>query len=335
MSDAIQMFFEDCGGKPVPRLDRAKDGTPRKSDGTCFFDLPTAASHFGWAIDDLRSFWSDVFSDLAGRGEAEDIHNGPPAEALADARREALRRQRFPHISVDHFSAFMAVCDERRLNPFANEIGADLRHDKRSGLPRLYIYLPVNGLRALAHRSGKYIGIGVPEHIYGEDPFRPARTTIAVKKEINGEVREFLGVADWSECAPPPGRDDFWDSKPRMAMAYRAEADALRKAFRKLANLYLPDELPDGGTPGPAQTPKPDAPRKPKEPQAIGAPTSEIEAHAELVAMGFDKAGESTRILDGLRERFADLYERNRASFWGLAVQTVKRDPKGFRRAMG
>jgi hypothetical protein len=238
--------------------------------------------------------------------------------------------------------------DERpaRRSDGRREVGADLRHDKRSGLPRLYLYLPINGLRALAHRSKKYIGIGAPDHTYGEDPFRPARTTIVVKKEVNGQEREFVGVAEWDECAPPPGRDDFWDSKPKTAMATRAEADALRKAFRRLANLYLADELPgdqNNGSGSPQhrtiEQPTPNDGRPKRRTAAklegVGAPTSEIEAHAELVGLGFDGAGESTRILDGLKERFAEMFEKNRAAFWGLAVQTVKRDPKRFRAAIG
>jgi hypothetical protein len=311
-NNTIRMIFEDCGGRPVPRLDRvAGRESTRKSDGLRYFDLSDAPGRFGWSLDDLRSFWTDVFSDLAGRGEAEDLTNGPPAEAMADARRESLRRQRFPHLSVEHFAAFMATCDERRLNPFANEVGADLRHDKRSGLPRLYLYLPINGLRALAHRSKKYIGIGAPDHTYGEDPFRPARTTIVVKKEVNGQDREFTGVAEWDECAPPPGRDDFWDSKPKTAMATRAEADALRKAFRRLANLYLVDELPDGGshTRRTIEQSAPSDGRPKRRPAAklegVGAPTSEIEAHAELVAIGVQttraRAPDSRRAQRALR----------------------------------
>lgn len=189
-----------------------------------------------------------------------------PFAWCSDFQREVLARK-FSCLSREQFEQFLAECDRLKLNPFAKQVGATVRHNATMGLPELVVWLPLTGMRSLAIDTGEHAGFDPvtyewPPPLTDEEldrvirekiKPRPLTASACVYRMIGGERRGFPMTAYWWESAPAEGTDEFWTEYPRLALAYRAEAYSLRAAFpRELGNLCLPGEVPPDGSSSPA-----------------------------------------------------------------------------------
>jgi hypothetical protein len=115
--------------------------------------------------------------------------------------------------------------------------------------------VPLDGLRALAARTGEYDGQADPEWCDAEGVWRdfwageshPTAARVRVHKK---DTRlPTTGTANWSDFAPTSAVDDssMWsedEGMPAHLLSIRAEVLALRKAFpAQLSGLYTVEEL--------------------------------------------------------------------------------------------
>ena len=113
----------------------------------------------------------------------------------------------------------------------------------------------IDGLRALAERTGRYDGQSDPEWCDREGTWTdywagdeaPLAARVRVHKK--GTKVPTTGTANWHDFAPTGtvGADSLWNlggGKPAHMLSIRAEALALRKAFpAELSGLYTAEEL--------------------------------------------------------------------------------------------
>jgi phage recombination protein Bet len=130
---------------------------------------------------------------------------------------------------------FGTICQRAGLDPFAKQIFCIERGGKWT------FQVSIDGLRAIADRTGAYAGSDEPLFDEGLDMFEfetSGRTTpkvckVTVWKMVGGIRCPFVGVARYSDFAQsyngkPSG---LWEKMPAHMLSVRAESQALRKAF--------------------------------------------------------------------------------------------------------
>lgn len=144
---------------------------------------------------------------------------------------------------------FAALCETAKvwgLDPFRRQVFFVNRWDSQKSCKVWSVQVSVDGLRAIAERTGLYAGQDEPEFVYDE---KGAIRSCKVRVYRKDWERPMTGVAHWSEYVQTTkeGRPtQFWASKPHIMLAKCAEAIALRKAFpQQMAGAYSPEEMGD------------------------------------------------------------------------------------------
>lgn len=177
----------------------------------------------------------------------------PPATGALEftpEQRQIIRDTYANGASDSEFAVLMEIARARRLNPLFRQIYFVQRYDSQKGRNVWATQVAIDGLRAVAERTGLYAGQDKPVHIYDEQDKarkRPICTEVAVWRK--DWPRPAIGVAHYSEYVQTK-RDGsptmFWSEKPHVMLAKCAEALALRKAFPEdTSGLYVPEEMGD------------------------------------------------------------------------------------------
>jgi len=135
----------------------------------------------------------------------------------------------------DDLALFGLICQRAQLDPFAKQIYAIERKGKWT------FQVSVDGLRAIADRTGQYAGSDEPLYDEGLDLYAfemsgrtlPTLCKVTVWKIVSGVRRPFTGVAKYAEfCQTYENRPSgLWEKMPLNMLAKCAESQALRKAF--------------------------------------------------------------------------------------------------------
>jgi len=143
----------------------------------------------------------------------------------------------------DELKLFLHVADKSGLDPLSKQI----YFIKRSG--KMTIQTAIDGFRAIADRTGQYIGSSDP--VFEDNGKIPAKATVTVNKVVGGVVGNFTATARWDEYYPGKSQGFMWDKMPHTMLGKCAEALALRKAFpAQLSGLYTGDEMAQAGKDG-------------------------------------------------------------------------------------
>lgn len=178
--------------------------------------------------------------------------------------------------SNDELALFIGQCKRTGLDPFAKQIYAIFRWDKRVGGEQMTVQTGIDGFRLIAERTGTYLGKAATYWCGQDGQWRdvwlekqnPAASKVVVRKVVAGHVAEIPAVAHWGEYVSDKG---LWKTMPANQIAKCAEALALRQAFpNNLSGLYTTDEMAAAGNgeapieapvlkelPGPAAAPGP------------------------------------------------------------------------------
>lgn len=179
--------------------------------------------------------------------------------------------------SKEEAQVLLATVARRRLDPFSKQVYFVKRYDAAKREEVWAIQTSIDGLRAIAERTGKYDGQDEPQ--YGEDEAGKFCKVKVYRKDWSAG-RGVVGIAYLAEFIQKK-RDgtvtQFWARMPRLMLAKCAEALALRKAFPEdTAGLYIPEEMPE--------TPAVEAHVEPKRIEAAPVEAKVVEVKAEPIA---------------------------------------------------
>lgn len=169
--------------------------------------------------------------------------------------RDLLRRTLYPNLGQNDFDLFVATCDRTALDPFARQIYAITRNQKRGDgwVAVMSIQVSIDGLRLQAERSGKYLGQEGPYWCADDGQWRdvwldvkpPAAARVGVIKAGNNHptyaVATFRSYCQSTKEGKPLG---MWATMADNQLAKCAESLALRKCFpAELSGLYTHEEM--------------------------------------------------------------------------------------------
>ncbi len=251
----------------------------------------------------------------------------------------------------DELSLFLAQCKRTGLDPFARQIHAVKRWDKKQNREIMSIQIGIDGFRLIGARTGEADGQegpywcgkdGVWKDVWLSDEYPVAAKVLVYRK---GRSHPYVGIAHWSEYAqtykdgnPLP----MWAQMPAGQLAKCAEALAQRKAFpQELSGLYSPEELSHvderpaepkphtNGKPQPALPPKADTQLAGTYAAKLEAATSAAEAEQVIASINGDIAAKLLTKAD--TERLAPVVVGTRAKFAEPQIETL--GPEGEQRA--
>ena len=177
-----------------------------------------------------------VLATTFGREQIETIKN-TVAQGVTDAE----------------LDLFVQVCTSTGLNPFAKQIYAISRFNKKAGREVMTIQTSIDGFRIIAERSGKYRGQTVPLY-YDEngDSFEvwlkskpPSACKIGVmRSDFDAPLFAIALWTSYVQTYKDGNPSGLWAKMPEVMLAKVAEALALRKAFpQNMSGLYTSDEM--------------------------------------------------------------------------------------------
>lgn len=171
--------------------------------------------------------------------------HGDSALVFSADQRQMIRDAFANGASDPEFAVLMEIARTRRLNPLLRQIhfvkrwNNDLRRETWSA------QVAIDGLRAIAQRTGLYAGQDEPEFVEGADNGYPVLCKVRVYR--TDWQRPAVGVAYWREYVQTTKDGSvtkMWRQFPHVMLAKVAESIALRKAFPEdIGGLYSDAEM--------------------------------------------------------------------------------------------
>ena len=232
---------------------------------------------------------------------AHEYGEAPRVQSPMDFTEEQkqLIRDSFANGASDaEFAVLLEVARARRLNPLLRQIHFVQRWDSEKHRMVWASQVSIDGLRALAERTGLYQGQDEPEFVDNPDGTLKLCKVRVYRKDW---PRPAVGVAYWNEYVQTT-RDKqtgktrptaMWARMPHIMLAKCGEALALRKAFPEdMAGLYTTDEMAQSQHEAPSIPSRNVVPQRPSQPEASARITpvergerTELTIHASLPAV--------------------------------------------------
>lgn len=141
----------------------------------------------------------------------------------------------------DELALFMHVCKKSGLDPFARQIYAIKRKNRRSGKDEMTIQTGIDGYRVVAERTGMYAPGKEPSYVYDKDK-RLVSATAYIHKRVGDAWFEVSATAFYSEYVQET--NFIWQKMPHVMLSKCAEALALRRAFpNELSGVLTNEEM--------------------------------------------------------------------------------------------
>lgn len=179
---------------------------------------------------------------------AEIIARTPAAPLTFTAEQRQMIRDSFANGATDgEFAVLMEIAKARRLNPLLRQIHFVKRWSAQGFV--WAVQVSIDGLRAIAERTGLYAGQDEPEFIENPDGSLKLCKVRVWRKDW---PRPAVGIAHWDEYVQTTkdkqtGKvrpNEMWARMRHVMLAKCAEALALRKAFPEdMSGLYTGDEM--------------------------------------------------------------------------------------------
>lgn len=183
--------------------------------------------------------------------ETNQLMARPALEPLmfTEDQRRMIRDAYANGASDEEFEVLMEVAKARRLNPLLRQVHFVSRYDSQKSRSVWAVQVSIDGLRAIAERTGLYDGQDEPEFVDNPDGTPKLCRVRVYRKDW---TRPAVGAAYWDEYVQTM-RDkttgktvpsSMWRKMPHVMLAKVAESLAIRKAFPEdSGGLYTTEEM--------------------------------------------------------------------------------------------
>lgn len=180
-----------------------------------------------------------------------DIVKAPPqaivAQQYSNEDIALLKRTIMRGTTDDEFKLFLNVCKHTGLDPFSRQVFPVKRWNKKADREDVTFQTSIDGLRAIADRTGCYAGSD--DYVF-DDEKNPKKATATIYKMVQGQRFAFTASARWDQYYPGKGIGFMWDKMPHLMLGKCAESLALRKAFpTQMSGVYSNEEMGQANLP--------------------------------------------------------------------------------------
>jgi len=179
---------------------------------------------------------------------------------FTEEQRKMIRDTFANGASDAEFAVLLEVARARRINPLLRQVHFVSRWDTQKSRFVWAVQVSIDGLRAIAERTGLYAGQDDPEFVEAEDGTLKLCKVRVYRKDW---PRPAVGTAYWEEYVQTrkdkaTGKQvvtEMWRRMPHVMLAKCAESLALRKAFPEdMSGLYTGEEMAQAGNDLPEPT---------------------------------------------------------------------------------
>lgn len=236
--------------------------------------------------------------ELAPQGHTMLATRGPLV--FSEDQRRMIRDSFANGASDSEFAVLMAVAEARALNPLLRQVHFVARWDSEKSRHVWTTQVSIDGLRAIAQRTGLYAGQDEPEFIENPDGTLKACKVKVYRRDWD---RPAVGVAyfseyvqtRWDKKTSKQVTSSFWQRMPHTMLAKCAESLAIRKAFPEdTSGLYTPEEMAQAEN----DRPEPEEPARRTTPRRVEVQPAQITPEG-FAALGVEQP---RRVLDAPAE---------------------------------
>jgi phage recombination protein Bet len=157
-----------------------------------------------------------------------------------------IKAQYMPKSTDIELQNYLTVCRHRNLDPFKGQMHPVARWNSDQKKMVWMYQVAIDGLRAIAARTGEYAGSDEPV-FDTEEGATPNKCTVTVWRIVQGQRVSYTGVARFKEYVQTKkggAATHMWAKMPYNQLAKCAEAQALRKGFpEETSGLYEDAEV--------------------------------------------------------------------------------------------